>query len=290
MTFQTINPNALAAANKEIERLQAEIEHSKRALADLSHEMKTPLNAVIGFAQAMKTEALGPLGTPRYVEYASHIETSGDHLLDLVTTIIDLSKVEAGIRHLKRIESDPALLATQSMEMVRHSIEDSNLTLKAEIDNALPRAWVEPKAVRQILVNLLSNAVKFTSDGSIELRAFQDGSSIIYIVKDTGIGMRQADLDQIGTRFSVMHADGVRGTSGSGLGLALAQELAILHGGTLAFVSAPGEGMTATLNLPIGAPVVNLPSSDGPPPVLQSQLDLIDAYRRERKTKQKNAA
>lgn len=290
MDDQKNSSDALASAKQEIERLRGEIAVSKKALADLSHEMKTPLNAVIGFAQTMKAETFGPIGTPRYKEYAAHIEESGGHLLDLVTTIIDLSKIDAGKRSLKIVEADPAVIASQSLDMVRHAIEGSQLSLTADIEANLPKAWLEPKALRQILVNLLSNAVKFTSDGSIGLKVFRAGASIIFVVSDTGIGMSKADLKVVGRRFSDAQADGVRGVQGSGLGLALAQELAVLHDGVLSLESAPGEGLCATVELPIGGPVARRRKFERPQPDVQSQLDLIEAYRQERKVNNQNAA
>ena len=283
-----------APSRKQLEEelgiARKEVESAHDVLADLSHEMKTPLNAVIGFAQAMEAETYGPLGSPKYKEYAGHIAVSGDHLLSLVMTILDVSKVNAGRRALKRIQSDPALLAADSAAMVAPAAEEAGLYLQTCIADDLPTAWLEPRAVRQILVNLLANAVKFTSDGGVTLSAREADGAIVYQVVDTGVGMSMEELDKLGSRFTLAQSEGVRGAGGSGLGLSLVNSLAQLHGGALKLESAPGEGLTATVTLPVGAPAfAHRPrpaAIEAPAPApgddVQSQLDRIDAYRRER--------
>ncbi|MEM9705786.1 MAG: HAMP domain-containing sensor histidine kinase [Pseudomonadota bacterium] len=268
---------------------------SAEMLADLSHEMRTPLNAVIGFADAMENETFGPLGHDKYVEYARHINSSGRHLLDLISSILDLSKIEAQRFSLKRQVTGLSAIAYDAAAMVRGAADAAGLSLTLRISEDLPESYLDPRAVRQILINLLANAVKFTSDGGVTLEADRDGDWLIVVVSDTGVGMSEAELARLGGRFTSALGEGVRGAKGAGLGLALAFALAEAHGGSLKLASAPGEGMCATLRLPVAkAPKrANLSSLNGAPKgtdaqaqgaaeeTVRSQLDRIEAYRRE---------
>lgn len=287
-------------------------------LADLSHEMKTPLNAILGFSDAMRERTFGPLGDQRYQDYADHIYTSGEHLMGLVTSILDLAKLDADEYKLKPVLGNISDIVVECAEMVRQQSEKANLKLSIE-PLETQDSLLDVQAVRQILINLLSNAVKFTSDGGIFVSIHQKpgqqqadvmaDSMFEIVVRDTGIGMSAEQLAQLGERYTGVSANGVRGASGSGLGLALASSLAKVHGGSLAIESAPGEGVTATLTLPFtpvltkssqslsaGAPVMH-GASQGPremaltvsengehvggrPEALQTQMDRIDAYQR----------
>jgi cell cycle sensor histidine kinase DivJ len=159
----------------------------------------------------------------------------------------------------------------------------------------MPESFLDPRAVRQILINLLANAVKFTSDGAITLSAARRETAIEITVKDTGVGMSAEELAKLGARFTAAQGAGVRGAKGAGLGLALAFALADLHGGSLKLDSAPGEGVTATLKLPVVAPPqrrrdLNAVEALGyaadeeapAPPAVLTQLERIEAYRRQR--------
>ena len=282
-----------ASEQAQIASLRAEAEEAKREaketadlLADLSHEMRTPLNAVIGFAGAMRAEMFGPLGHEKYDEYAEHIHASGEHLLDLVSSILDLAKIEADRFSLKREAVNAGALAEECAGIVRLSAEAAGLTLTTRIAPSLPDSFLDARAVRQIIINLLSNAVKFTSDGEITLSVEAEDGEIVLTVTDTGVGMSEAELAKLGARFTAAHGDGVRGAKGAGLGLALAFAFAELHGGSMKLSSAPGEGLTARVALPVVAPAspsrrrreaVSMQN-----PALLTQLDRIEAYRRER--------
>ncbi|MEK7264933.1 MAG: HAMP domain-containing sensor histidine kinase [Pseudomonadota bacterium] len=278
--------------DQEIDRSRAEAAESAVMLADLSHEMRTPLNAVIGFAETIERQTFGPVGHENYTQYAEHIRMAGRHLLDLVNTVLDLSKIDADRFSLSRVASDPGAIARDSAAMMRHQAEAAGLTLSIDIENGLPESFIDPRAVRQILLNLLSNAVKFTSDGAVSLSVRRDGDEILFTVKDDGVGMSAEALKAIGARFTSAHGSGVRGQGGAGLGLSLAISLAELHGGRVTLASAPGEGLTADVRLPIiaapaparGAVRAVLASArsdadlgDAPP---STQLDRIKAYRR----------
>ncbi|MEZ5929018.1 MAG: HAMP domain-containing sensor histidine kinase [Parvularculaceae bacterium] len=281
-----------AALARSAEDARAQAHERADLLADLSHEMKTPLNAVIGFAEAIENETFGPVENPKYLEYAHHIRASGGHLLDLVTSLLDLSRIEAKRFALQCEMTQIGPIAKECAAMVRLSAEKAGLKLIDDIEDDLPESWIDPRALRQILLNLLSNAVKFTSDGEVVLGAHRKGEEIVLTVTDTGVGMNAIELARLGKRFSDMQADGVRGAKGTGLGLALAFALAELHGGALDLESAPGEGVKATLRLPVRTPqrprrLESLKKTDAaliqPAPDVLTQLERINAYRRERR-------
>lgn len=281
--------------DQEIDRARAEVAESTVMLADLSHEMRTPLNAVIGFAETIEQQTFGPVGHENYAQYAEHIRMAGRHLLDLVNTVLDLSKIEADRFSLNRVAANPGAIALESAAMVRGQVEAAGLKLNVDVSDGLPESYVDPRGVRQILLNLLSNAVKFTSDGEISLSARREDDDLVYTVSDSGVGMSAEALKALGSRFTSAHGAGVRGQGGSGLGLSLAISLAELHGGRVNFSSAPGEGLTAQVRLPISA--APIPAKGAILAILSkarcseecpdasstaTQLDRINAYRRAR--------
>jgi len=240
----------VAAPDADAARVAAD---SAAMLADLSHEMRTPLNAVIGFAETIERETFGPIGHPNYAQYAEHIRMAGRHLLDLVNVVLDLSRVEADRYRLTRVEVDAGAIARECAGLLGQSAQAAGLALKVDIAEDLPRCRLDPRALRQILINLLSNAIKFTSDGEISLSVTARGAEILFVVKDDGVGMSAAALEKIGERFTSAQGAGVRGQGGYGLGLSLAMSLAELHGGAIDLSSAPGEGLCAEVRLPIEA-------------------------------------
>lgn len=258
MIDRTAETRAADALAGEIGRAKAAAREDAVMLADLSHEMKTPLTAVIGFAETIERETFGPIGHPNYRQYAEHIRMAGRHLFDLVNTVLDAARIEADQYELKRVKADPALLARECVGLMGHAAAAAGLKIETAIEEGLPACWLDPRAVRQILINLLSNAVKFTSDGAVSLSVRRAGDDILFTVKDDGVGMNAETLARIGARFSSASGDGVRGERGTGLGLSLAIALAELHGGGVTLASAPGEGLEATVRLPIeAAPAVS---------------------------------
>jgi signal transduction histidine kinase len=262
-------------------------------LADLSHEMRTPLNAVIGFAETIERQTFGPIGHPNYAQYAEHIRMAGRHLLDLVNVVLDLSRVEADRYRLTRVDLDPGAVARECAGLMSQAAEAAGLRLNLQIAESLPTCRLDARALRQILINLLSNAVKFTSDGEISLSVVARDGEIVFVVKDDGVGMSAEALDKIGQRFTSAQGAGVRGQGGSGLGLSLAISLAELHGGAIDLASAPGEGLRAEVRLPIaGGPALSRgvvtaavagraeKQSAGSEPLQLTELDRIKARRR----------
>lgn len=249
---------------------------------DLAHEMKTPLNAILGFADTMRSESYGAIGHEKYLEYAGDIHAAGGHLLDVVNAALDSARLEKGVLDVDRQTMDPGQLALECARVVEPSADGTGIAFRVEIDDALPEASLDPRVVKQILINLLTNAVKFTKAGEIALSVSERNGEIVYGVSDTGIGMNQIVLAKLGGRWSDTHMQGVRGAGGAGLGLSLAFGLARAHGGVLELTSAPGVGTKAKLRLPIDGEARIAGAGDTTD--IQSQLDRVAAYRRERET------
>jgi signal transduction histidine kinase len=244
------------------ERDRAEIANQSKSqfLALMSHELRTPLNAIMGFSEVLRTEAFGPLGQARYRDYAADIHASGGHLLELITEILDLSKIEAGKMELseERVPLDDVLAETRRLFREKTGAEGLVFDT-AGTDRLVLTA--DRLALKQMLINLVSNALKFTPAGGridVRGRVTQEGT-LELAVADTGQGMDQDDLEQALCAFG-QTAEG-REAGGTGLGLTLTAALAHLHGGRLDIDSAPGQGTTATIVLPAWR--VGDPGGDG---------------------------
>lgn len=241
---------AAAALKSREAALEAETSRRAQHFANVSHEIKTPLNAVIGFADAISQERFGPMGNDRYREYAGVIQESGQHLLALITDVLDLSKAEADEVVLAETSCHLPTLIRRCVDIVRLQADEAGLSLDVDIATDVGEAVVDPKVLRQILLNLLSNALKFTAEGGVRVAAWRGGPNLVVEVTDTGIGMSPDDLSRVGQRYKQARAEGVRGTKGSGIGLALSKALARVHGGQLRLMSEEGCGTTAVLHLP----------------------------------------
>jgi signal transduction histidine kinase/HAMP domain-containing protein len=221
-----------------------------RFLANMSHELRTPLNAIIGFSEILSGQIFGVLGSPRYVEYATDIMHSGRHLLDVINSVLDLSKSEAGKMELKAQPVDLADVLKDCARMVADQCTAAGLTLEVSgADRELPVAG-EIAKLRQIFLNLLSNAIKFTeTGGTVSLIAHDDGHAIAATVDDSGIGMSPQDVQVALTPFGQVDSRLERKYEGTGLGLPLAKSLVELHGGSLQIESDVGCGTRITVRL-----------------------------------------
>jgi PAS domain S-box-containing protein len=223
-------------------------------LANVSHELRTPLNAIIGFSDMMRLEILGPIGLETYKGYSSDILSSGQHLLEIINDILDISAVEAGQVALAVEELTPAVLVDSVLPLVRERAEREGVALEADIPPDLPPLKADRRRLKQILLNLLSNAVKFTPrGGKVEVRAFAGrgaGDGVVFEIADTGVGMDEAGLVKAMLPFGQVDGGVNRRHEGTGLGLPLTKALVELHGGALDLKSALGVGTTATVRLP----------------------------------------
>lgn len=221
-------------------------------LAFMSHELRTPLNAVIGFAELLESEAYGPLGDSHYKDYASLIGRAGRHLLEVITSILDLSRIEAGkmtltLDRLKVVDEADAvisLLITQARQKELSLVMDASL-------HDLPVLQADRSAFRQVLLNLISNAIKFTpAEGRIVVAGRVDDHGALRIsVSDDGPGIAPTDLARLGEAFYQAGPKNQR-RQGTGLGLAISHRLMALHGGRLLIESELGRGTTATMVFP----------------------------------------
>lgn len=217
-------------------------------LAHMSHELRTPMNAILGFAEVMRDQVVGPL-EERYRSYAGHIHESAQHLLSLINDVLDLSKIEAGAYELHEGAVDLPGIAARALRQVEAAAREGTVTLTLDMEVGLPPVWADQRAVFQIMLNLLSNGIKFTpSGGSVALFARREASGgIAFGVRDTGIGMSEADIAKALQRFGQVDNVLTREQQGSGLGLPLVQELALLHGGQVHVESQPAAGTTVTV-------------------------------------------
>ncbi len=222
-----------------------------RFLAAMSHELRTPLNAVIGFSQILSGQALGPLGHPRYLEYARDIQDSGTHLLSLINDVLELSRAESGETTLHEEEFAIGEVINEVAHMVMPQVKAAALTLSINCDAQLPRVLGDRIRIRQVLINLISNAAKFTPEGGqIFVTAHRTGSGLTITVRDTGIGIAEEDIPKALDRFSQVDGALARKFEGAGLGLPLSKEFVEMHDGELAIESKVGTGTTVTVTLP----------------------------------------
>lgn len=242
----------LAAANEAA--ASAEVAKG-RFLAVVSHELRTPLNAIIGFSDMLLHEMFGSFKDPRQKEYVGLVRDSGQHLLAVVTSILDVSRIESGAY---ATEPEPfrfreAVEMCQSM--MRLQAEAKAIDLQAQIAPDAGEINADRRAVQQILINLVSNAIKFTPEGgNVVIGAKRIGSRLHFWIRDTGIGIAEEDFANLGKPFMQIQNDYTRRFEGTGLGLSLVKGLVALHEGTMSIESMPGEGTTVTISLPVSGP------------------------------------
>ncbi|HWU56196.1 MAG TPA: ATP-binding protein [Rhizomicrobium sp.] len=226
-----------------------------RFLANMSHELRTPLNAIIGFSEVMTREMFGSLG-PRYQEYSRLIHESGAHLLDLINSVLDMSKIEAGKFELHEELFDLEQTAESALRFLKIPAERAGVTIRLDVAPQARLVFADQRATKQILVNLLSNGVKYTPPGgevTVSAGAPDAGLGIEIRVSDTGTGISKEDLERLGKPFEQVESAETRAKEGTGLGLALVKSLAQMHGGSAVIDSVLGEGTTVTVRLPHAA-------------------------------------
>ncbi len=235
----------------QIARDQAESANRAKSefLAAMSHELRTPLNAIIGFSEIIKNQTFGPIGSTKYCNYGEDIYESGQHLLDLINDILDLSKVESGTEELYEEDIKVSDLLQSALRLVKHRTEGQ---LELDIRGDLPLLYADERKLKQILVNLLANAIKFTDPaGKIVLGVWcRPDSGFVFQVIDTGIGIAPGDIPKALSRFGQVDGHLNRQYEGTGLGLPLSKALVEMHGGSLDLQSEVGIGTTVTVRLP----------------------------------------
>lgn len=243
-----------AKANSDEARRRAEESNlaKSRFLATMSHELRTPLNAILGFSDVMANELMGPHGVAAYRDYANDIHASGEHLLNIINEILDLSRVEAGRYELREEAIHLGAIAEECRHMLQMRAKAKSILVTAEIDPSLESLWADEKAVRQICLNLLSNAIKFTpQNGEVKITVGRDGQGGQKIeVSDTGPGIPEKELPLVLESFGRGSLAIKTAEQGTGLGLPIVKGLIDLHGGTLDLQSKLREGTRVIVRFP----------------------------------------
>jgi len=242
--------------NKATEVLLDRAEAANRAksefLTNMSHELRTPLNAIIGFSEIIRKEHLGPVGSPKYMEYATDIHDSGRHLLTIINDILDLARAESGKLVIREQVFDFASMVRSVFEQMEPQAAEAELVFTLDQPGAPIHARGDERLLRQVVLNLLSNAIKFTPPGGRVSVAICSGTDvgIEFLVADTGVGIPAEDLERVLRPFEQVERALTRSHGGAGLGLSYAVKIVELHGGSLKLESMPGMGTTARFVLP----------------------------------------
>ncbi|MFD2343052.1 sensor histidine kinase [Sinorhizobium terangae] len=232
-----------------------------RFLASMSHELRTPLNAILGFSEVMSTEVLGPLSNPTYKEYTSDIHRSGEHLLNLINEILDLSRIEAGKYDLNEEAVNLVEIAEDCIGMVQLRARSKNITIGEQFEQDMPAVWIDEKAIRQVTLNLLSNAVKFTpSGGEITVKVgWTAGGGQYLSIKDNGPGIPEEEIPIVLSAFGQGSIAIKSAEQGTGLGLPIVQAILAKHNGQFILRSKLREGTEAIAILPPRRVLESLP-------------------------------
>ncbi|BAT61178.1 non-motile and phage-resistance protein [Variibacter gotjawalensis] len=260
-------------ANSDEARRNAEEANlaKSRFLAQMSHELRTPLNAILGFSEVMKSEVFGEHSSPIYKEYAGDIHSSGEHLLNLINEILDLSRVEAGGYELKEESVSLPGVVEDCHHLLKMRAQSRSIRISQNFEQHLPRVWADERAVRQIVLNLLSNAIKFTPQGGeIWLKVGWTASGGQYIsVRDNGPGIPEDEIQIVLSSFG-QGSNAIKSAErGAGLGLPIVNGLIELHGGSFAIKSKLRQGTEVLVNFPPQRVVSALaPIHNGAPPTV----------------------
>ncbi len=256
MTERMAHERALHEAKEAAERAY---NAKSQFLANMSHELRTPLNAIIGFSEMIQQQLLGPVGNPKYLEYINGVHESGEHLLNIISDILDMSKIEAGKYELALEEVNVVKTIRLAIHMMESRALDNDvkITIDKGPDGKIDENThivADRRAFLQIMLNLLSNAVKFSHKGGhVEIACAPEKNAISIRVTDHGIGIPANKLASITNPFEQVSSHYTRNHEGTGLGLAITKELAKLHGGSLQIESTLGQGTSVTVKMPLDA-------------------------------------
>jgi len=233
---------------------QTATEAKSQFLASMSHELRTPLNAIIGFADAIRAELHGPLAPQEYAEYIDIIKGSGDHLLDLINDVLDLSKIDAGEVDLRMVDVDVRTLMSDCLDLIAHRAAEASIHLTHDIDENVDTVIRgDARRIKQVFLNLLSNAIKFTPpNGTVTVKIWDEAPGLLEVsVKDTGVGISAADIPKVLSEYGQVEHGLAHVGEGTGLGLPITKKLVELHGGVLSIDSKVGCGTTVSVSLPL---------------------------------------
>lgn len=240
-----------------------------RFLASMSHELRTPLNAILGFSEVMSSEVLGPLANPTYREYAGDIHRSGQHLLNLINEILDLSRIEAGRYELSEESLSLLEVAEDCIGMVQLRARAKSISIHQQFEPDMPQVWADEKSIRQVLLNLLSNAVKFTSQGGeVTVKVgWTAGGGQYVAIKDNGPGIAEEEIPVVLSAFGQGSIAIKSAEQGTGLGLPIVQAILAKHDGQFILKSKLREGTEVIAILPATRVLQSLPPVTDTPAV-----------------------
>jgi PAS domain S-box-containing protein len=242
-------------AEEDLRRALVNAEQANQAksefLATMSHELRTPLNAILGFSEILSGQYLGPTGKEKTREYAKDINASGEHLLELVNDLLDISTIEAGKHSLVKEQLSISDTVQDCTKFIAENMESKGIELVINKLDKLPSFYADRRAIRQILLNLLSNSTKFTAEGGkITLSVTASSEQTTFKVTDTGIGIPAEKIPKLTDPFVRGEQNPHKSVDGWGLGLSIANSLVELHDGTLEIESIVDKGTTVTVTLP----------------------------------------
>jgi len=245
----------LQTSKQNTDKINKELEEANRLksefLANMSHELRTPLNSIIGFAEILRDHLFGDMND-RQDKYVKNIHSSGQHLLQLINDILDLSKIEAGRLELSLQPFPIEKSLNDILNIVKPLADKKSIVVSLAIDEALRTISADEAKFKQIMYNLLSNAIKFTDEeGHVSIEAMTVRGDVQITVSDTGIGIHQRDFERVFGQFQQLDGSESRKHEGTGLGLALTKRLVELHGGSIWVDSDFGEGSSFTFRIPV---------------------------------------
>lgn len=237
---------------KAREQADAAEKLKRESFANLGHELRTPLNAIIGFAESIEAELWGPVGSPRYRDYAQAIGNSGRHLFELIQGVLDIARHDAGMLELDEDRFDLAEMTRGCAAMLDGSARGNGVVLTAVVPDGGLEVVADATKLRQIVINLVANAVRFTPAGGRVLVVVdrRDDGEVELRVEDNGVGLAPEDIPRALEPFIQVVRDGISNAGGAGLGLPLSKRLAELHGGRLEIESVLGKGTVVRVFLP----------------------------------------
>ncbi|MBB3592444.1 PAS domain S-box-containing protein [Rhizobium sp. BK529] len=227
--------------------------HKTDFLARVSHEIRTPLNAIIGFSDMMASERFGPIGHPRYIEYANDIGRSGRHVLDIVNDLLDISKIEAGEMDLDFASVGLNEAISEAVALVQPQANSQRVIIRTALSQSVPDVVADLRSIKQIALNILSNAIRFTPSGGqiVVSTSYEANGSVAMRVRDTGIGMTRSELDQAMKPFRQVSSTQSRHRGdGTGLGLPLTKAMVDANRAIFSISSAPNEGTLVEITFP----------------------------------------
>ncbi|MGR9343432.1 ATP-binding protein [Rhizobium leguminosarum] len=227
--------------------------HKTDFLARVSHEIRTPLNAIIGFSDMMAGERFGPIGHPRYIEYANDIGRSGRHVLDIVNDLLDISKIEAGEMDLDFDAVGLNEAVSEAVALIQPQANGQRVIIRTALSQSVPDVVADLRSIKQIALNILSNAIRFTPSGGqiVVSTSYEANGSVVLRVRDTGIGMTRSELDQAMKPFRQVSSTQSRHRGdGTGLGLPLTKAMVDANRATFSINSTPNEGTLVEITFP----------------------------------------